>query len=55
MFNKKKKKKKKKKLTITGKYEKRRKGGELQLMLYGSKFQVRENTCYLGLIIEKKR
>ena len=41
------------KITVI-KFEKRKKGEEPQLTLHGSRIQVRESTCYLGLIIDKR-
>ena len=40
--------------TVAIKFEKRKKGEELQLTLHGSIVQVRESTHYLGLIIDKR-
>ena len=40
--------------TAAIKFEKRKKGEEPQLTLHGSRIQVRENTRYLGLIIDKR-
>ena len=40
--------------TVAIKFEKRKKGEEPQLTLYDSRVQVRESTCYLGLIIDKR-
>ena len=40
--------------TVAIKFEKRKKGKEPQLTLHGSRVQVRESTCYLGLIIDKR-
>ena len=40
--------------TLAIKFEKRKKGEEPQLTLHGSRVQVRENTRYLGLIIDKR-
>ena len=40
--------------TVAIKFEKRKKGEEPQLALHGSRVQVRESTCYLGLIIDKR-
>ena len=40
--------------TVAIKFEKRKKGEEPQLTLYGSRVQVRESTCYLGLIIDER-
>ena len=40
--------------TVAIKFEKRKKGEEPQLTLYGSRVQVREITHYLGLIIDKR-
>ena len=40
--------------TVAVKFEKRKKGEEPQITLHGSRVQVRENTRYLGLIIDKR-
>ena len=40
--------------TVAIKFEKRKKGEEPQLTLHDSRVQVRESTCYLGLIIDKR-
>ena len=40
--------------TAAIKFEKRKRGEELQLTLHGSRIQVRESTRYLGLIIDKR-
>ena len=40
--------------TVAIKFEKRKKGEEPQLILHGSRVQVRESTRYLGLIIDKR-
>ena len=40
--------------TAAIKFEKREKGEEPQLTLRGSRIQVRESTCYLGLMIDKR-
>ena len=37
--------------TVAIKFEKRKRGEEPQLILHGSRVQIRESTCYLGLII----
>ena len=40
--------------TAAIKFEKRKKGEEPQLTLHVSRIQVRESTCYLGLITDKR-